>query len=98
MAAAPTTGLAAPFVLSGGLAYTLVGVSTELVVDVIIPMNEALQGDTGPALTTIGVEMSAVGLQYAGGQIGRKIAPALGPAYDVGNSLAPPICFGTGCR
>ena len=56
VAASPGTGPAAPFVFAAGLGYTGVGLATDLVVDVVIPIKEAINGNTAPVWESIAVE------------------------------------------
>ncbi len=99
MAASPGAGIAAPAVFIGGLSYTIIGATTDLVTDVIIPINEAIRNNNAsPALEVIMVEGATLGATYAGGKVGSKVAPFVGPTYDVGSALAPGFCWGTGCR
>ena len=97
MAASLGTGPAAPFVFAAGLGYTGVGLATDLVVDVVIPIREAINGNTGPAVESISVGSMAVGLDRLGGKVGQRVAPFVGPTYNVGKAVAPEICYGTGC-
>jgi len=99
MASSAGTGPAAPIVFVGGLSYTLIGVSTDLVTDVIIPINQAIaHNNSASAWEVIMTEGAAIGVQFAFGKAGERAAPFIGPAYDVGAALAPGFCYGTGCR
>ena len=92
IAAAPASGPAAPVVAGVGIGYTVVGAATSLVVDVVIPVAKAFNGDTGPVWGSIGVEFAGQVPRYLG-PVGERVAPFIGPAYDFGRSL----CYGTGC-
>jgi RHS repeat-associated protein len=73
-----------------GFSYTVVGYTTVLVADVIIPVSHAFtSGDTGPAWESIAVEFAS---RWAG-----KADRFVNPAYDVAKAVGPGFCYGTGC-